>query len=342
MSPREESASPTSQSAPEENPERDKFSGDQNIIQSGATNQGVLFQGGEHREVNINQYFGGPAAAKDSPLTNETIETKPFEPETILIPAGSFLMGTKQEDIRLLIEKFGGDEDQYRNETPQQEVSLSAYRIGKYPVTNAQYKEFVDKTKGGQTLDPPQTLITPIMGWDYSLNIPDGKEDFPVTGVTWHQALAYCRWLSEKTGRNYQLPNESQWEKACRGGKICLFPWGDEFDATRCNQGNSELAPINLRRPAQNEYGVFDFVGNIRQWTCSLWGTNFLVPDTKYAYPWKEEAQRHDVDINDQIRRVVRGSSFNEEKSNLRCTARKGELPDEWVAGIGFRVVIVE
>ena len=338
MSSLEDSSSPQSQSAREEDREQDRDSGDQNRVEGDVTNGGISIQGGDRHNINITQNFNAPSPTKDSPLTNRTIEIKDFEPETILIPAGSFLMGTRTEAIKLLIEKFGGDEDNYKNETPQQEVSLSAYRIGKYPVTNAQYKVFIDETEA----DKRQALITPIMGWDYSLNIPDGRDDFPVAGVTWYQALAYCQWLEENTGRNYQLPNEAQWEKACRGGKNCLFPWSDEFDATRCNQGNSELAPVDPKKPAQNEYGVFDFVGNVRQWTCSLWGTNFLVPEAKYAYPWRNEPRRHDVNANSQIRRIVRGSSFNEEQSHLRCNVRKGELPDEWVAGIGFRVAIVE
>ena len=339
MSSPEESGSPQSPGAREDDPKQDRFSGDQNVMQGGAKNGAFVFQGGQGHQVNVNQFFGAQATKEvDSPLTNEKIETKDFEPETVLISAGKFLIGTKREDIKSLIEQFGGEEAKYLNETPQQEVSLLAYRIGKYPVTNGQYKRFVDKAEP----DERPSLITPIMGWDDSLTIPEGKEDNPVMGVTWYQALAYCRWLSEKTGRNYQLPNEAQWEKACQGGMNCLFPWGNEFDATRCNQGNSELAPIGSTQAAQNEYGLFDFVGNIRQWTCSLWGPNYLVPEAKYAYPWKNDPRRHDVTANSQIRRVVRGSSFHEEKGNLRCTVRNGELPDEWVAGIGFRVAIVE
>ena len=289
-------------------------------------------------DVNIGGVHYHYETPKDArlPFQAEKIDT---EPETVPIPAGPFLIGIKEEDIQGLIEKFGGDKDPYKNEAPQptQEISLPAYRIGKYPVTNAQYKEFVDKSKREER----PALITPIMGWDDSLNIPEGKEDFPVMGVTWYQAIKYCQWLKEKTGRNYQLPNEAQWEKACRGGMNYLFPWGDQFDDARCNHGNSELAPVGEKQ-AQNGYAVFDFVGNIRQWTCSLWGTNFLVPDARYAYPWKNESRRHEENANSQIRRVVRGSSFNEEQGNLRCTIRRGELPDEWVAGIGFRVVIVE
>lgn len=269
------------------------------------------------------------------------------EPETILIPEGPFMMGIKAEDIKMLMATFGDDEDAYKNEAPQQQISLPAYSIGKFPVTNLQYKEFLDKTRGGQTLDPPQTLISRIMewmGWKGS-NIPNGKENFPVIGVTWYQALAYCQWLKRATGRDYQLPNEAQWEKACRGGNTFLYPWGNEFDESRCNYGKDQLAPADSSRPVQNEYGGVDFVGNIRQWTCSLWGANFLTPKANsYSYPWKNDPidiqRRNDLGINSQIRRVVRGSSFDEEKRNLRCTIRRGELPEAWVAGVGFRVAI--
>jgi formylglycine-generating enzyme required for sulfatase activity len=244
-----------------------------------------------------------------------------FEPETILIPEGSFWMGSEAGEG---IPDF---------ETPQHEVTLPGYRVGKYPVTNAQYQVFIDKTK---------TLVTRSMHWMGQM-LPEGQDEFPVRGVTWYEALAYCRWLSDETGRTYRLPNEAQWEKACRGGNNYLYPWGDEFDSTRCNHGNSEVAPVDSAKPAQNDYGGYDFVGNIRQWTCSLWGEKHPAPEPKYAYPWKND-RRNDVDANNQIRRVIRGSSFREEKRDLRCSLRNGQAPEQAVwrdIGIGFRVVMI-
>lgn len=243
-----------------------------------------------------------------------------FEPETIHIAGGPFLMGIRP-----------GDGIPW-HETPQHEVVLPAYRIGRYPVTNSQYEIFIQKTR---------RPVTPVMGWD-GQKVRVGFENHPVTGVTWFEALAYCQWLIQETGRRYTVPNEAQWEKACRGGSGSIYPWGDEFDPARCNYGNTKIAPVDAY-PAQNEFGCFDLVGNVRQWTCTLWGEKRLFPDPKYAYPWKDD-RRNELNASRQLRRVVRGSSMKDDQSLLRCSARNGQLPDD--AGLqdtkhGFRIAML-
>jgi formylglycine-generating enzyme required for sulfatase activity len=252
-----------------------------------------------------------------------------FEPQTIYIPGGPFSMGSQP------------GEGIPAHETPQHEVNLPAYCIGKFPVTNDQYFDFVDQTG---------TAVAPMMGWE-GQRVPEGRGSYPVVGITWYEALAYCNWLSDKTGRSYSLPTEAQWEKACRGRNNFTFPWGDEFDPKRSNYGCSTLAAVGAY-PPQNDFGCFDLVGNVRQWTRTLWGLNRSAPDPMYAYPWKED-RRNDLSDNNQIRRVVRGSSFkvrNESKDPpilLRCSARNGQLPehreDPGFSGArhGFRVVML-
>ena len=194
---------------------------------------------------------------------------------------------------------------------------LHEYRIGKYPITNAQFEEFVrDKRRP----------VAPVMGWD-GQKVPPGLENHPVSGVTWYEALAYCQWLSEKTGRSYSLPNEALWEKACRGGNTFLYPWGNELDSSRSNSGCAALAGVDAY-PAQNEFGCFDMVGNVRQWTVTLWGEKLIAPDPAFAYPWKQD-RRNDLNANRQIRRVIRGSSFQEDAKRLRCSARSGQFPED-------------
>ena len=250
----------------------------------------------------------------------EDISTEYFEPKTIYVAEGSFWMGSHP------------GEGIPQHETPQHQVILPAYRIGKYPVTNSQYEEFISQTK---------TLVSPIIGWD-GQKAPQGLGEHPITGVTWYDARAYCEWLSKITGRNYSLPNEAQWEKACRGGNKSIYPWGDELDPERCNHGSEKVAPVSAY-PAQNEWGCFDLVGNVRQWTCTLWGEKRITPDPKYTYPWKDD-QRNDLRANRQIRRVVRGSSMKDHPKLLRCGARSGQAPDD--AGLpgarhSFRVVMI-
>jgi len=159
--------------------------------------------------------------------------------------------------------------------------------------------------------------------------------------VTWYDALAYCEWLGKKTGRAYSLPNEAQWEKACRAGICSVYPWGDGFDPARCNHGQSAVAAVDAY-PAQNNYGCFDLIGNIRQWTSTLWGEKRIAPDLRYAFPWKDDT-RNDLNASRQVRRVVRGSSHKDDINLLRCSVRSGQMPDD--AGLpgarhGFRVAM--
>ena len=245
------------------------------------------------------------------------IPLKHFEPETIHIPAGPFSMGG-----------IPGTSVP-SHESKQEDVFLPDYRIGKYPVTNAQYEEFVRQT---------QRSVAPEMGWD-GQKVPAGAGKLPVVGVTWYDAMAYCEWLSKQTSpRRYSLPNEAQWEKACRAGNKCIFPWGDVFDPTRCNQGQPGLSAVDAY-PPQSDYGCCDLVGNVRQWTVTLWGEKRIAPDSRYEYPWKDDG-RNDLNASRQVRRVVRGSTYKDDINLMRCSARSGQAPDDVGARVGFRVIM--
>ncbi len=280
---------------------------------------GVDIQNVQDSNIHIGNIIYNTPTPGRPPESEETIDTEPFEPETILIPKGPFFMGSLNAG------------DAPAHETPQHTVNLPAYRIGKYPVTNSQYEEFVREK---------QIAVAPVTGWN-GQRVPPGLENHPVIGVTWYEALNYCQWLREKTGRNYSLPTEAQWEKACRGENGFLYPWGNELEAGRCNHGCASIAAVDAYQP-QNELGCFDMVGNIRQWTCSLWGEKLSQPDARYLYPWKDD-QRNSLSANRQIRRVVRGSSMRDAVTALRCSARSGQLPDDpGLPGLrhGFRVVM--
>ncbi len=243
-----------------------------------------------------------------------------FEPQTVPIPQGPFWMGSETSDGIPVYE------------TPLHEVNLPAYRIGKYPVTNKQYEEFIRQTG---------RLVLPSAGWN-GLRVPDGMDKYPVAGVTFYDAVAYCEWLKEATGRKYFLPNEAQWEKACRADAKSIYPWGDQFDAERCNAGRGQVAAVDAF-PAQSEYGCFDLVGNVRQWTCSLWGEKRSSPHPNYIYPWKDD-ERNDLNAGRQVRRVIRGSSAGDDPKLLRSSIRRGHAPDdEGLPGArhGFRVALV-
>lgn len=250
-----------------------------------------------------------------------TIPRQPFEPETVLIPAGPFLMGSVEADASPW-------------EQPQHTVELGDYRIGKYPVTNTQYAEFLRQTN---------RTAPPVLGWD-------GQHPFeercchPVAGVTWHEAQAYCNWLSEVTGRSYSLPSEAHWEKAARGDDGRIYPWGNEWDESRCHSGDTSTTTVN-DLPPQRKIGdaeLFDLVGNVREWTCSLWGENAREPDAAYRYPWRDDS-RNSVMANNEIRRIYRGGAVKDDQQWLRCAARASQPPDRVGPPgkrLGFRVVM--
>ena len=246
------------------------------------------------------------------------IERQPWEPETILIEGGTFLMGSDH------------GEGIPEHETPQREVFLPDYRIGRYPVMNCEYEVFLREAKRS---------ANPEMRWDG--NSPfRGEERHPVTGVTWCDAMAYCQWLRDKTGRHYTLPCEAYWEKAARGVDGRLYPWGD-WEADRCNQGQWESAPVD-KYPPQSTFGCFDMVGNAPEWTSTLWGQSPLEPDPRYRYPWQGDG-RDDLRANSQIRRVVRGGAAADPPDKLRCASRTSALPLQpgpFGKRHGFRVMI--
>ena len=244
------------------------------------------------------------------------IEKKSFEPETILIPAGPFLMGS-------------ADPAAPAAEQPQHPVELPDFRIGKYPVTVREYAAFVKATRAVEWVSSAREA-----GW-FNLEPPKDKLDHPVTGVSWFDALAYCRWLSlnEQTGRCYTLPSEAEWEKAARGAE-------GQRGGGAGEQGSGTM-PVMAHPARASAYGVEDLLGNVQQWTRSLWGSQ--PAQTDYGYPYDSDDGREVADptkLPAQARLVHRGGSYKSQPADLRCMARGNATPESRIAWRGFRVVM--
>jgi formylglycine-generating enzyme required for sulfatase activity len=226
-----------------------------------------------------------------------------FEPEMVLIPAGEFLMGSDPRK----------DKGAQKDEQPQHRLYLPDYYMAKTPVTNAQYLAFV-QAAGHRPPKPSQ-----------------GKEEHPVDFVSWRDAMAYCRWLAGITGRAYRLPSEAEWEKAARGTNGRIYPWGDEWDAKRCNSiegGVGGTTTVGSYPQGASPYGLLDMAGNVREWCHSLYR----------PYPYNAEDGREDAEAKGE--RVLRGGAFHLNARYMRCAFHDRYGPDFRIDTFGFRVIL--
>jgi len=217
----------------------------------------------------------------------------------INIPPGKFQMGSA---------------DGHNDEKVIREVSISAFRMAKYPVTNERYKEYLEDI-GGEGI--PEEILDPE------------KANHPVVNVTWHDAVAYCKWLSEKTGRNLRLPTEAEWEYVARGTEGRTYPWGNEWDATRVafNTGDGTRA-VDLHDDVDSPFGVKDLSGNVLEW-CSDW----------YADSYDESDIEDPKGSQKGEDKVLRGGSWREvDVDDLRGAYRDFNLLENGDDSNGFRV----
>jgi formylglycine-generating enzyme required for sulfatase activity len=215
------------------------------------------------------------------------------------------------------------------NEQPQHTLYLPEYYIAKTPVTNAQYWVFVEASDQ----ESPEH-------WKDG-KLPGVKGDHPVVTVRWHDAMAYCRWLAEVTGKAYRLPSEAEWEKAARGTDGRIWPWGNEWDPKRCNSAEGtprRTTPVGQFSPrGDSAYGCVDMAGNVWEWTLNLWGEEPEDPDFKY--PYDPEDGRENL-VEAEGTRVTRGGAFNNAERYARCACRIPNGPDLQSHFVGFRVCV--
>lgn len=247
-------------------------------------------------------------------LREGTFTRLPFEPETVLIPAGVFWMGSDTDAP---------------NEAPRHQVQLPDFRMGKYPVTNDQYAEFL--TRNWRQEEPKRA------GW-FVRKPPPRKEDHPVVSVSWHDAVAYCQWLSEATDRTYRLPTEAEWERTARGCDGRRYPWGDMWQ-TVANVAGSATTPVTAYTAGASSEGCLDMMGNAEEWTNTVWGVD--INECDYPYPYRGDDGRNGLDdYTLRMRRIHRGGSFKNSALEIRCSRRGNAAPDSAILWRGFRIVL--
>jgi formylglycine-generating enzyme required for sulfatase activity len=216
---------------------------------------------------------------------------------------------------------------------------VSAGYLARYPVTVAQFRAFVEATQFE-------------LGDQDALRDPDNH---PVRWVSWHEARAYCDWLNQqllthstlqaspvaqwvREGWRIGLPSELEWEHAARGGKRDLvYPWGDQPDPNRANYDDTRIrntSSVGCFPP--NDYGLYDMIGNLLEWTRSLWGKDWQKTD--YGYPYVADDGREDLNAGDDVRRVLRGGSWYYYPQYSRAANRLNNSPAVRGYSFGFRL----
>lgn len=244
------------------------------------------------------------------------------------IEPGVFMMGSADANLS---DELTSDKEYLKDgdwdEQPVHQVSLStAFHIGIYQVTNAQYEEF----------DPDHREQRGKVGFSKD-------DDEAVVFVDWHDATRFCEWLSEKEGRLYRLPTEAEWEYACRAGTTTHFHTGDTLpSAFQKNVGESwypdegrsrgaeEIVPLHVGKTPPNAWGIYDMHGNVEEW-CQDW----------YG-PYEAHPQTDPSGRESGLYRVTRGGSHSTLLCYLRSANRMGAVPEDKHWYIGFRVVCGE
>ena len=231
-------------------------------------------------------------------------------PELLKVPSGPFLMGSSAADKH-------ADDD----EKPQHTLTLPDFWIGKTPVTNAQFRPFVEGdgyrnptywTTAGWQWRESEKLVKPRHWDDARWN----GADYPVVRVSWFEAVSYCRWLSVQTGHEFRLPSEAEWEKAARGTDGRIWPWGNTWEMNRANSseaGVGKTTPVGQYPNGASPYGALDMAGNVWEWVATKCGKR---------YPFALEDEWSKAYLEQDVARVWRGGSWYHRQKYVRGAYR--------------------
>ena len=228
--------------------------------------------------------------------------------------------------------------------TPNKYIELPEYYMARYPVTEAQYWQFIQETN--------RTLP---LHWINGRPLPQ-RMNCPVVNVNWYDALAYCRWLSRRIGnlelteqqrtwwdttdKLILLPNEAEWECACRGNAQRTYAWGHDFITGRTNTNDENLGEsvsVGLFPDGASYHTVMDLGGNIREWTTTrYWDER----KNKYSLPYINNDGREDLSRDDNVTRVLKGGAYNLDHFCSMCNYRTKNFPVDRHPYIGFRIVV--
>jgi formylglycine-generating enzyme required for sulfatase activity len=242
--------------------------------------------------------------------------------EMVAIPSGKFMMGSPES------EHDSGEDKGYQRESPQHEVTVQPFFIGKYPITQSQWRVIADTPQIERELKPDPSKFTKI-------------DNRSVERVSWEEAVEFCQRLSRETGRDYRLPAEAEWEYACRAGTTTPFYFGKTITGNLANYDSevTYLQEREVKRQAKttpvddflpNAFGLYDMHGSVWEWCLDNWHSNYEGAPTDGS-AW--------LSNEDNVRQVVRGGSWLHAPHNCRSASRYYFTLDYRNNGTGFRVV---
>ncbi len=261
--------------------------------------------------------------------------------EMVKIPAGTFLMGTEDEEIKKLCQTY--DEEWFRVESPQHEVNVPSFWMGRYPITQAQWRIVAGWESIERELNPDPS---------YFKDNYEGSERWtrPVESISWEEAVEFCARLSKKTNGKYRLPTEAEWEYACRAGTTTAFHFGETIltqlanyigiDWEKMYPGNyrnglkgiyrrEQTTPVGHFKVA-NAFGLYDMHGNVWEWCADHWH------DSYHGAPRDGSAW---ITGGNRKYRILRGGSWYYYPAYCRSAYRLRDTPANRVSSLGFRVV---
>jgi formylglycine-generating enzyme required for sulfatase activity len=236
--------------------------------------------------------------------------------EMVAIPSGKFIMGSPDLEY-----------DRFPDESPEHQVTVQPFFIGKYPVTQAQWRIIAN---------------TPQIDRELNLGASHFKGDTrPVEEVSWEEAVEFCQRLSRETGRDYRLQTEAEWEYACRAGTTTPFYFGKTITGKLANYDSDEtyLQEHKVKSKGEttsvgdflpNAFGLYDLHGNVWEWCLDHWHSNYEGALTD-GTAWLSD--------EDNARYIVRGGSWFNNPRCCRSATRDHDIPDNRDYSFGFRVV---
>jgi len=250
------------------------------------------------------------------------------------IPGGTFEIGIDGADVPRLKSLFHTDAMQlFEPEILRHEVTIASFYLDKYPVTNAQFKKFIEANPEWR----PDRIAANLHNGNYlkHWNEPDAlarKSNHPVVNVSWYAAVAYCRWTGKR------LPTEAEWERAARGGLTALYPWGDQpVEKSRANYSGSGIgATTPVGTYPANGYGLYDMAGNVWEFVADEWQSYPAMPQ-KNPVAGGNLFTDGTAFLEVKTRRAIRGGSWGGDPINLWVEYRDSHPPNGAQDFVGFR-----